>query len=133
MAFDLTFEYVLLTSPKHVMELLTDTKLLRAWSGGEAILENKVGGKFMMFDNWVSGTVLKTTESELSYTWILEEWPEGTVSEVHYKLDKHPQGTRVTLTQTGLPTEEEKEEHLRGWTDFFFEPMEEYMLITGTK
>ena len=134
MAFDLTFEYILLTSPKHVMELLTDEKKLRAWSGEEAIVERKVGGKFSMFDGWVVGEILKITDNELAYTWNVSEWPKGTpASEVHYKLTKDTEGTKVTLEHKGLPSQEEMEEHLTGWTDHFFEPMEEYLLSTTKK
>jgi len=52
MAFDLTLEYTLSGKPARVMQLLSDPELIRKWSGEEAILENKVGGRFEMFDGW---------------------------------------------------------------------------------
>jgi uncharacterized protein YndB with AHSA1/START domain len=85
MAFDLALEFILSGKPKRVMQLLTDPVLIRKWSGDEAILENKAGGRFEMFDGWVMGSVLKTSENELAYTWLAGDWPEGTKpSEVHY-------------------------------------------------
>ena len=66
MAFDLSLEFILSGKPKRVMQLLTDDVLIRKWSGGKAILENKVGGRFEMFDEWVKGTVIKTGADELA-------------------------------------------------------------------
>jgi activator of HSP90 ATPase len=129
MTFDLKFEYTLLTDLKQVMELLTNPKLIRAWSGGKAVLEKKEGGTFTMFDGWVTGKVLKISENELAYTWYVPEWgADAAPSEVHYKLVKEKEGTKVMLEHKGLPSEEEMQEHLSGWTDHFFEPMEEYLL-----
>ena len=127
MAFDLSLEFTLSGKPKRVMQLLTDAKLIRKWSGDEAVIENIVGGRFEMFDGWVKGTVLKTSESELAYTWKEENWEQP--SEVHYLLKADEAGTKVILHHTGLPNEEEMNSHKSGWTDFFFDPMEDFILI----
>jgi uncharacterized protein YndB with AHSA1/START domain len=130
MAFDLALEFILSGKPKRVMELLTNPVLIRKWSGSEAIVENKVGGRFEMFDGWVTGTVLKTSENELAYTWKAGDWPEGTnPSEVLYLLKEDEAGTKVTLHHTGFPNEKERDSHRSGWTDFFFDPMEDFILI----
>jgi activator of HSP90 ATPase len=112
------------------MQLLTDAKLIRKWSGGEAVIENKVGGRFEMFDGWVTGEVLKTGEDELAYTWKTTEWPEDAKpSEVHYLLKEDEAGTKVILHHAGFPNDEEMKSHKAGWTDFFFEPMEDYIMV----
>ena len=130
MAFDLALEFILSGKPARVMELLTDPVLIRKWSGGAAILENKVGGRFEMFDGWVKGTVLKTGKNELAYTWKTSEWLEETKpTEVHYLLKEDEAGTKVILHHTGFPDEEEMKSHKSGWTDFFFDPMEDFILI----
>ena len=130
MAFDLALEFILSGKPARVMELLIDPVLIRKWSGGEAVLENKVGGRFEMFDGWVSGEVLKTSKNELAYTWKTSDWPEETKpTEVHYLLKADEAGTKVILHHTGFPDEEEMKSHISGWTDFFFDPMEDFILI----
>jgi activator of HSP90 ATPase len=130
MAYGLQLEFILSGKPKRVMELLTDPVLIRKWSGSEAIVENKVGGKFEMFDGWVTGKVLKTGAHELAYTWKTSEWPEAaTPSEVHYLLREDEAGTKVILHHTGFPNEEEMKSHKSSWTDFFFDPMEDFILI----
>ncbi len=131
MAFDLELEFILTAKPARVMQLLTDTDLIRKWSGGTAILENKEGGRFEMFDGWVTGKVLKTGTNELAYTWKTTEWPEGAnASEVHYLLKDDVMGTKVILRHTNLPDEDEMKEHKNGWTDYFFDPMEDYIAVT---
>ncbi len=130
MAYDLSLEFQLSAAPDRVMQLLTDAVLIRKWSGGEAILENKVGGEFMMFDGWATGKVLKTGSAELAYTWKTTDWAEDTTpTEVHYLLKKHDGGTKVTITHTGFPNEDEMKSHRSGWTDYFFDPMEDYIMI----
>lgn len=128
MAYNIHLEFIVPAKPEVVMQLLTDEKLLRRWSGGEAKVEKQEGGRFEMFDGWVYGKVLKATDRELVYTWKTTDWAEDTkASEVHYKLEKDKEGTKVILDHTGLPTEEEMNEHKEGWDDQFFGLMEEYI------
>ena len=130
MAYDLSLEFTLSGKPTRVMQLLTDPVLIRKWSGGDGVLEKKVGGRFEMFDGWVYGEVLKITDNELAYTWKTTDWPEDTKpTEVHYLLKEDEAGTRVILKHTGFPNEDEMKSHKSGWTDFFFDPMEDFILI----
>jgi uncharacterized protein YndB with AHSA1/START domain len=130
MAYDLHLEFELPAKPPRVMQLLTDPGLIRRWSGGDAILEFREGGAFEMFDGWVKGTVLKTGDRELAYTWKLTDWPEETEpTEVHYLLKDDEAGTKVVLLHTGFPDEEEMNGHKAGWADFFFDPMEDYIMV----
>lgn len=123
-------EFILSARPGRVMDLLTDAALIRRWSGGEAIVENKQGGAFTMFDGWVTGAVMKISENELAYTWTTTDWPEGTpASEVHYLLVPDAAGTKVTVTHNNLPDEDEMKAHKAGWTDYFFDPLEDYISI----
>jgi uncharacterized protein YndB with AHSA1/START domain len=130
MAFDLSLEFILSGKPARVMQLLTDPALIRKWSGEEAILENKEGGRFEMFDGWVKGEVLKTGSNELAYTWKPSDWAEEVKpSEVHYLLKEDEAGTKVIIKHTGFPDEKERDSHKSGWTDFFFDPLEDFILI----
>ena len=130
MVYDLTLEFTLSGKPKRVMQLLTDPVLIRKWSGGEGAVEPRVGGKFEMFDGWGKGEVLKINEKELAFTWKASDWPEETKpSEVHYLLKEDEAGTKVIVHHTGFPNEEEMNSHRTGWTDFFFDPMEDFILI----
>ena len=130
MAFDLQLEFLLSGRPARVMQLLTDPALIRKWSGEDGVAEPKEGGKFEMFDGWVTGTVTKATATELAMTWLPADWPEGTPpSEVLLILKPHAAGTQVLVKHTGFPDKNESDSHKSGWTDFYFDPMEDYILI----
>ncbi len=129
MAYDLELEFYLPVPPEKVMRLLTESELIKTWSGNNAVMENKVGGKIDFFDSWVSGEVLKTGADELAYTWSVIEWDKGAApSEVHYKLVNENGTTKVELKHINFPNEDEMKSHESGWTEHFFGPMENYIL-----
>lgn len=126
--YSLSLEFFVQAPPDEVMELLTNPEFIRDWSGAGAWIEKKPGGRFMMFDGWVKGTIIKITGNELSYTWKPSEWSEGTLpSEVHYKLEGVEHGTEVQVEHSRLPDEEEMENYKKGWEKYFFGPMGEYL------
>jgi uncharacterized protein YndB with AHSA1/START domain len=130
MNYDLKLEFQLSAPPEKVLQLLTDAVLIRKWSGSEGSVDNKEGGAVTMFDGWATGRVLKTGTNELAYTWSTTDWAEGTPpTEVHYLLKKQDGGTLVSVSHTGFVTEEEMKSHRSGWTDYFFDPMEDYIMI----
>lgn len=130
MAFDLHLEFWLSGKPSRVMQLLTDPVLIRKWSGEEGVAEPRVGGRFEMFDGWVTGTVQKATTEELSVTWLPENWPKGAEpSVVNFILKARDGGTTVYVDHTGLPTEAERDSHKTGWADFYFDPMEDFIMM----
>ena len=131
MSFDIELEFRLSGKPARVMELLTDAGLIRKWSGSDAVVEKVVGGRFEMFDGWVTGEVKVIGEKELMYTWKTSDWAEDAQpSEVHYLLKGDNQaGTVIKVKHTGLPDAAERDSHKTGWSEYFFDPMEDYMLI----
>jgi uncharacterized protein YndB with AHSA1/START domain len=129
MQYDLSLEFFVPATPDQLMELLTNADLIGDWSGGEALVEKIEGGKFVMFDGWVEGKILKITADELAYTWKPSNWNKETKpSEVYYKLEKEGSGTRVFLQHNNFPNKEEMENHQQGWTEHFFGPIEAYLL-----
>ncbi len=129
MAYDLTLEFYLPVTPDKVMQLLTEPEQIKVWGGGDAVIEKQVGGKFEMFDGWVSGEILKVGDNELAYTWKSSDWEnEVKPSEVYYKLIEENGSTKVELRHIGLPNQKEMDGHASGWTEHFFGPIETYLL-----
>lgn len=121
-------EFYLKASVDEVMQLLTDEDLIEAWSSGSSLIEKFEGGKFIMFDGWVEGKVMKITGDELAYTWKPSDWSEDTSpSSVHYKLMAEKDGTKIILEHRGFPDKKEMENHKSGWTEHFFGPIETYL------
>lgn len=129
MSFDLKIQVSLPASAKQIMYLMTDPKKIRAWSGADAVMELKEGGAFSMFDGWATGIVQYYSERELTYTWVLDEWEkEIAPSLVSITLAPDGENTLVVLNHTNLPNEEEVNEHKKGWQDYFFVPLEDYIM-----
>ena len=125
---ELSLEFFVHAAPDEVMMLLTDSNFVNEWSGAESLIEKKVGGQFAMFDGWVEGKILKITDEELAYTWKPNNWGDNTAaSEVHFKLMNAEHGTEVFVTHTNLPNKEEMEGHRKGWEEYFFGPIGEYL------
>jgi len=126
--YSLSLEFFVHATPDETMELLTNPIFIKDWSGSDALVEKKVGGKFMMFDGWVKGKILKITDDELSYTWKPSDWSEETPpSEVNYKLMAAEHGTKTLVKHSNFPGEEEMESHKKGWEEYFFGPIGEYL------
>jgi uncharacterized protein YndB with AHSA1/START domain len=116
-------------TPNEVFDALTNAKTIIAWSGGQkGKVEPTIGGKFEFFDGWVKGTVLAYERGKrLSYTWLPNEWPAGTLpSVVKYTFVKAAKGTRVTLTHSGFPNATELSQHKSGWIEHVFDPLKKH-------
>lgn len=123
-------EKLLPASPEQVMHMLTEQKLIAIWSGEEVVFEAREGGKVELFGGWMKGEVQSISADELSYTWRTAEWADETAdSLVHFKLKDSGEQTLLVLNHTNLPNEDEKKSQLQGWEDYFFVPLEDYLMI----
>ncbi|MES2479960.1 MAG: SRPBCC domain-containing protein [Bacteroidota bacterium] len=130
MSHNLKIEILLPATPEQVMHMMTDQKQIEIWSGEEAVFEAKEGGKVSLFGGWMNGEVKKLSKEELSYTWATSDWKEGTeVSLVEMKLKADGEQTTLVLQHSNLPDEDEVQSHKSGWYDFFFTPLEDYLMI----
>lgn len=55
-------------------------------------------------------------------TWRADDWPEGHYSTVTFALAKTGRGTRLTFTQTNVPSKHVQSIR-KGWTDFYWKPL----------
>jgi activator of HSP90 ATPase len=96
-------------------------------TGGGARVSAKVGGKFSAWDGYISGKNLGLKPGKLiRQAWRTTEFPEAAPdSLLEIRLEKKGRGTKLTLTQTGIP-DGQSGEYRKGWTDYYFGPMKEY-------
>lgn len=134
MSLNLQLEFHLPVPPARVMDMLLDEKELRRWSGEDAVIDRKQGGKISLLDGWITGEIKKLADTELICTWRTQGWTdEMKDSEVKYKLVKDKEGTKIFLEHNNLPNQEEADEHTEYWEDQFFGLMEEYLWATMKK
>ncbi len=91
-------------SPHEVYETLMDAKKHAEFTGGEAKISRKVGGKFTIYDGEIEGENLELVpDKKIVQTWRYSDWPEGHYSTATFSLEEVDGGTRLTFTQTDVP------------------------------
>lgn len=111
-------------TPEEVFIALTNPFTIELWSGHPAVMENKEGTEFSMFDGDIAGKNLKIVENEQ----LVQEWYFGeseTQSVVTITLKEHQLGTKVMLEHTNVP-DEDAVEFTEGWNDFYWGAMKDY-------
>jgi activator of HSP90 ATPase len=113
--------------PHEVYEAFMDSEKHRRFTGGAARISRKVGGKFTVFDGWATGSNQELIPDKLIVqSWRAAEWPEGHFSQLTLDLEATAAGTRLRLTQTGVP-EEDAAAIRQGWTDYYWGPLKELL------
>jgi len=112
-------------SPDRVYKAWTDEKEATAWlaNGGRAILQPHVDGLFFIDMVYLEhtyphyGRYLATEPGKrLEFTWV-SQGTEGKESIVEVTFTPHSDGTMLTLTHRGLPSEESANQHTGGWSE----------------
>jgi activator of HSP90 ATPase len=103
--------------------MLMDSKRHTAFTGSEARISRKVGGKFIAYDGSLEGTNLELVpDKKIVQSWRGSDWPEGHYSKAVFSLKEIDGGTRLTFTQTGVPADL-YEDYRQGWHDYYWKPM----------
>jgi activator of HSP90 ATPase len=110
-------------SPHAVYEILMDEKQHAAFTGGEAKISRKTGGKFRIYDGEIQGVNLELVpDKKIVQSWRYSDWPEGHYSTATFLLEPTVKGTRLTFTQTDIP-DDKYEDIKQGWKDYYWQPM----------
>ena len=111
-------------TPEKVFPYLVEPELLTKWIGDESWNDPRPGGLFRLkFDseNVVRGEFVEVDPPRrVVYSWGSEQresLPAGSTM-VAFDLEPENGGTRVHLRHSDLPTENEVEQHTKGW-DYF--------------
>lgn len=128
-AFPLSLQYVFYADMFQVFDAFTKKELVDRWCDGGGSVDPVQDGVVSYFNGWVNGTVklVDRMKGVLVFTWKPSEWdrklPESMVS---IQLKPHPAGCEIFLDHGGFPSREESDKHLGGWTDYVFEPMNDF-------
>ena len=113
--------------PHQVYEMLMDSKKHGQFTGGKAKISRKVGGKFSVYDDYAEGKNLALVpDKKIVQSWRASDWPEGHYSKVTFALSNNKAGTKLTFTQTGVPSEFFADIK-QGWIDFYWNPLKELL------
>ena len=114
-------------APHEVYELLMDSKKHAQFSGGEAKVSRKVGGKFSVYDGYATGKNLELIpDQKIVQTWIGSDWTKGEASEVTFEITPTKTGCILIFTHKNVPAEHAASIK-QGWIDFYWKPMKEML------
>jgi activator of HSP90 ATPase len=110
-----------------VYEALMDSKKQTAFTGGEAKISRKVGGKFTIYGGDIEGENLELVpDRKIVQSWRYSDWPAGVFSKATFNLAEADGKTKLTFTQNGVP-DEHYEDIKQGWIDYYWLPMKEML------
>jgi activator of HSP90 ATPase len=110
-------------APHAIYEALMDERKHAAFTGGDAKISRKVGGKFTIYGGDIEGKNLELVpDQKIVQTWRYSDWPEGHYSIATFALEPTEKGTRLIFTQTDVP-DEKYEDIKQGWKDYYWAPM----------
>lgn len=100
-----------------------DSKLHAQFTGATARISTKAGGHISAYDGYIQGKNLELKPGKkIVQEWRATDWPEGVWSTATFGLIATKTGTRLTFTQTGVPTSQYTDIS-QGWKDFYWDPM----------
>ena len=109
-----------------VWQALIDPQEIEGWGGGTAVMDDKVGTQFSLWDGSIWGTNTEViSEKKLVQDWYDNEaLKEPTI--VTFTLTPDDKGTIVHLLHTNIPDESFKPIE-EGWKLYYLGPLQEYV------
>ncbi|HSV48992.1 MAG TPA: SRPBCC domain-containing protein [Candidatus Acidoferrales bacterium] len=114
-------------SPKQIYEAYTDPKKHTEFTGSKASGKPVVGGKYSAWDGYIFGKYMALAEGKsVVQEWATTDWEDGyPASKLELNFKAVPEGTEITLNQTGVP-KAQVSEFEQGWLDFYWNPLKTY-------
>ena len=112
--------------PHVIYEMLIDSAEHARFTGAEASISREVGGEFTAYSGALTGTNIELVQdAKIVQSWRAgsDDWPRDHYSTVTFLLEEAEGGTRLTLTQTGVP-EQSYADINQGWLDYYWSKME---------
>lgn len=104
-------------SRETVFRALTDPILFEQWSESHAVVSNRIGANFSIFNGYITGTNLEIAMNErIVQDWRTKHWTKP--SSVSLTLVKEQMGTKVELRHEGIP-DKDYVEIQQGWNKFY--------------
>jgi activator of HSP90 ATPase len=103
------------------------------FTGGKAVIDGRVGGKFKAWDGYISGSnLILQPYGRIVQNWRTTEFPESAPdSRLEILFEKHNSGTKITLIHTQLPNGDERK-YEKGWKEHYFKPMKKFFKKSKT-
>jgi uncharacterized protein YndB with AHSA1/START domain len=127
MPYDFEVADIIPASCEEVFRAWISSDTHAAMTGGEAVIDPRVGGKFTAWDGYISGTTIELEPfSRIVQSWRTSEFEEGDDdSQIEVTLTSNDGGTLLTIRHTSVPDDQRGYEN-GGWLENYFVPMRKY-------
>ncbi len=123
-SFELRERFAL--SPEVLYEAWMDGTRHGQMTGGEATIDQGIGGEFSAWDNYISGKTLELVPNRrIVQSWRSVEFgPDDADSRLEIELEADGDGTVLVLRHSNIP--DGQPDYQQGWIDNYFEPMHDF-------
>lgn len=106
-------------APEEVYDAFMDEAKHADFTGAKAKIENKVGGKFEVWDGYGSGKNIELVQGKkIVQTWRASDWPKDQESSITLRLEKKDGQTELEFSQENIP-DDFADEVKQGWQDYY--------------
>ncbi|MFP4024251.1 MAG: SRPBCC domain-containing protein [Thiohalospira sp.] len=116
--------YIIPATPEEVFIALTNPFTIELWSGYKAIMDDKEGTEFSLWEGDITGKNLEIIKDQK----IVQEWYFGEQEEksvVTIKIFENKKGVQVELVHTNIP-DEIYDNIAEGWNEYYFGALQEF-------
>ena len=104
-------------TPEEIYLALTNPFTIELWSDSPAIMDDKEGTEFSLWDGDITGRNLKMTkDQEIVQEWYFGDLPEPSIATI--KLRPHKTGTNVEVRHTNVP-DDAYQNIEEGWREYY--------------
>lgn len=118
-------EYLINSTSHNVWEGLTNPDLIKKWSGENAVMDDKKGTNFKLWNGDIFGKNIEIIiKKKLVQQWYGGDWEKPSI--VTFKLEDLGSKTKVTLIHEDVPKKEYKDIE-QGWKDYYMNPLKKLL------
>ena len=110
-------------TPADIYGTLMSSEKHGALSGQPAKVSTRVGGKWSVGHDLEGKHLKLTKDKRIVQSWRANNWPKGTYSKATFAVARAAGGTKITFTQTGVPSEFYRETSA-GWKAYYWTPLQ---------
>ncbi len=116
-------EIIFRAKPMEVYEALMDSGKHSEFTGAQAQISTKVGGKIVAYDGYIDGKNIELIPGKkIVQTWRASEWPDEHYSKAIFEFEPIAGGTKLKFTQEKVPAEF-FDDISKGWKEHYWDKM----------
>jgi activator of HSP90 ATPase len=112
-----------------VWQALVDPEIIKKWSGAPAVMDDKVGSEFSLWNGDIVGKNIEVVNPPAGGKKLVQDWQEknwSSQSKVTFTLQEEDGLTTVELLHENVP-ENRYQSINQGWRQYYLGPMKEFL------